>query len=102
MLMTAASNRDAESIALLLRFGADANGFDDKGSTPLFTATQVPFFEGAKILLQRGADPNLSAGPDSESPLGLAASENRIDLVQLYLKHGGDPNFEMASGDTAL
>ncbi|KAF2865905.1 ankyrin repeat-containing domain protein [Massariosphaeria phaeospora] len=102
MLRTAAQNRDSESISLLLRHGVDVNSLDNEGFSPLFTVTQVSFFEGAKLLLKNGADPNLSAGPDSESPLALAAGENRIDLVQMYLKHGGDPDLVMASGNTAM
>lgn len=102
MLRTAVQNRDTESIMLLLRFGVDANGADNEEYTPLFAATQASFFDGAKILLQHNADPNLSAGPDSESPLALAASDNRLDLVQLFLKHGGDANFVMENSNSAL
>lgn len=102
MLRIAAQNRDTESIALLLRYGADANGFDREGITPLFAATRAQSFEAARTLLKHGADPNLSAGPDSESPLSLAACQNQIDMVQLYLSNGGDPNFVMESGSTAL
>lgn len=102
MLRTAAQNRDAETIALLLRYGADANGFDREGITPLFAATQAQCLESAKILLKRGADPNLSAGPESETPLSLASSNDHIDLVQLYLANGGNPDFIMENGSTAL
>lgn len=102
MLRTAIQNRDVESINLLLRYGADANGIDKEGYTPLYTATQVPFFEGAKMLLKAGADPNHSAGPNSETPFCLAACENRIDLVQLYLSSGGDAGLIMENGSTAL
>ena len=102
MLRTAAQNRDIESLALLLQYGMDANGFDREGVTPLFAATQASCFESAKMLLKHNADVNLSAGPNSESPLSLAASENQIDFVQLYLSNGGDVNFIMDNGSTAL
>jgi ankyrin repeat protein len=102
MLRIAAQNQDSESIALLLRYGADANGFDREGITPLFAATRYQCFEAAKTLIKHGADPNLSAGPESESPLSLAASNNYIDFVQLYLSNGGDPGFVMENGSTAL
>jgi ankyrin repeat protein len=102
MLRIAAQNQDSESIALLLRYGADANGFDREGITPLFAATRYQCVESAKTLIRHGADPNLSAGPDSESPLSLAASNNQIDFVQLYLSNGGDAGFIMENGSTAL
>jgi ankyrin repeat protein len=102
MLRTAAQNRDIESLALLLQYGMDANGFDREGVTPLFAATQASCFESAKMLLKHSADANLSAGPNSESPLSLAASENQIDFVQLYLSNGGDVNFIMDNGSTTL
>ncbi|KAG9197236.1 hypothetical protein G6514_001964 [Epicoccum nigrum] len=102
MLRTAAQNRDIESLALLLQYGMDCNGFDREGITPLFAATQASCFESAKMLLKHNADVNISAGPSSESPLSLAASENQIDFVQLYLSHGGDVNLIMDNGSTTL
>ncbi|KAJ4335485.1 hypothetical protein N0V95_008894 [Ascochyta clinopodiicola] len=102
MLRTAAQNRDIESLALMLQYGMDANGFDREGITPLFAATLASCFESAKMLLKHGADANLSAGPSSESPLSLAASENQIDFVQLYLSNGGDVNMIMDNGSTTL
>lgn len=102
MLKTACLNRDVESVRLLLLFGIDPNGFDKDGFTPLWAATKGPFLEGAKVLIKYGADPNLSVGPDSESPLALAVSENRHEFAQLYLAYGGDPNFVMANGNTVL
>jgi ankyrin repeat protein len=102
MLRIAAQNQDVESTALLLRYGADANGFDREGVTPLFAVTRAQCFESAKVLLKHGADPNLSAGPDSESPLSLAASSNYINLVELYLANGGSADFIMENGSTAL
>lgn len=102
MLRTAIQYRDVESIALLLRYGADANGVDREGITPLTVSTQSSCFECAKTLLKYGADPNLSAGPNSESPLALAASQNHLEFVQLFMANGGDPNLIMENGTTAL
>ncbi|KAJ4292040.1 hypothetical protein N0V90_009939 [Kalmusia sp. IMI 367209] len=102
MLRTAVQNRDAESLALLLRYGANPNGLDKDDVTPLLAAAELSFFEGAKLLLKSGADPNLSAGPNSESPFCVAACENRIDLIQLMLASGGDAGYIMESGSTTL
>jgi ankyrin repeat protein len=104
MLQIAAQNRDTESIALLLRYGADANGLDREGITPLFAATRAQCFDSAKVLLKFGADCNMSVtnGSDSESPLSLAASSDLLDLVQLYMANSGDPTMALESGSTAL
>ncbi|KAJ6193299.1 ankyrin repeat-containing domain protein [Bipolaris maydis] len=102
MIRVAVHNQDVETVVLLLRYGADANGFDREGVTPLFAATRGQCIECAKVLLKHGADPNLSAGPDSESPLSAAASQNYLDFVQLFLANGGDIGFVMENGSTAL
>ncbi|EOO03340.1 putative ankyrin repeat domain containing protein [Phaeoacremonium minimum UCRPA7] len=102
ILREAVLNRDPETTRLLLLFGADANGFDKDGFTPLYSATELSFLEGAKMLIKYGADPNLSAGPESESPLAMAVSENKLEFVQLYLMYGGDPNHVMANGNTVF
>lgn len=102
MLQIAAHNRDTESIALLLRYGADANGFDREGNSPLLAATRAKCFESAKVLLKHGADCNLSAGPDSETPLSLAVCQDQVEIVQLYMANGGDPCIIMENGSTPL
>jgi ankyrin repeat protein len=102
MLRTAVQNRDIDSLALLLRYGANVDGPDKEDVTPLLAATEHSFFEGAKLLLKAGANPNLSAGPNSESSFCRAACDNRIDLVQLMLAHGGDVDLVMESGNTTL
>ena len=102
ILRQAVLNQDADSVRLLLLFGAEPNALDKDGLTPLFSATEASFLAGAKMLTKYGADPNLSAGPDSESPLALAIGGNKIEFVQLYLMYAGDANLLMANGNTAL
>lgn len=102
LLREAILNKDVESIRLLLLYKAEPNSFDKNGCTPLFTATELGFFEAARLLIRYGADPNISAGPNADTPLAMAVLENRFDHAQLYLKHGGDPNRIMANGNTVL
>lgn len=102
LLREAVLNRDAESVRLLLLFGADPNAIDKHGFTPLFSATELGFVDAAKMLVKYGADPNTSAGPDADTPLALAVMDSKVELAQLYLMYGGDANRIMASGNTVL
>lgn len=102
LLREAVLNRDAESVRLLLLFGADPNGLDKNRFTPLFTATESSFLEGAKLLIKYGADPNHPAGPDAECSLAIAVAQAKMEFVQLYLTYGGDVNVTTANGSTLL
>ncbi|KAJ4424447.1 hypothetical protein N0V82_000969 [Gnomoniopsis sp. IMI 355080] len=102
LLREAIMNKDIESIRLLLLYKADPNHFDKHGCTPLYTATELGFIEAATLLVKYGADPNLSAGPNADTPLAMAVLENRLDHVRLFLKSGSDPNRIMANGNTVL
>lgn len=102
LLREAVLNRDAESVRLLLLFGANPNAIDKHGFTPLFSATEIGFVDAAKMLIKYGADPNTSAGPEADTPLALSVLESKVELVQLFLMYGGDPNRIMANGNTVL
>ena len=52
-------------------------------------------FSIAKVLLENGADPNKKHcinGLIGYTPLMMAAEKNLIDLFELMIKHGGNPN----------
>ncbi|KAH6609986.1 hypothetical protein Trco_000006 [Trichoderma cornu-damae] len=102
VLIEAVNLHDSESIRLLLLFGADPNEADRDGITPLFAAVQNMFFAGAISLLKYGADPNLLAGPELESPLAAAISANQVSLLHLLLMHGGDVSYVTSTGNTLL
>ncbi|KAI1618132.1 ankyrin [Exophiala viscosa] len=102
VLREAVLNKDAESVRLLLLFGADPNSLDRNGSTALLAATEVTFLEAAKLLMKYGGDPNLAAGPDNMAPLTTAVTENKVDLVQLFLTYGGNADLTTTDGNTLL
>ncbi|KAM0331340.1 hypothetical protein ACHAQA_003012 [Verticillium albo-atrum] len=102
ILVDAVLSLDAESVRLLLLFGADPNTADKDGVTPLFAAVEVSAMEIARMLLKYGADANVSAGPGLESPLATAVVDHKYEFVQLLLTYGGDPNHIMANGNTVL
>jgi ankyrin repeat protein len=128
------TDEEIDSIVLirdLLDRGADPNGrtlkrklwfspsshdqtwVDPKGSTPFFRAAASSDVEAMKVLVERGADPNLpSAG--GTTPLIVAAglgwvgnfSSNApgqwMNAVKFCLEHGADINAADTKGYTAL
>ncbi|KAK4541651.1 hypothetical protein LTR36_007795 [Oleoguttula mirabilis] len=102
LLRVAITNYDLANLRLLLLFGADANAQDRDGLTPLYTATESSFFEAAQLLLQYGADPNVSAGPYEEkwNPFALSLTNGKAHFAHLYLKHGADTDAIMENGNT--
>ncbi|CAJ1377918.1 unnamed protein product [Effrenium voratum] len=56
-----AGQQHNEAMRVLLRFGADPNKQDPGGSTPLFYVSNSDNAEGAKILIEAGADPTLTS-----------------------------------------
>jgi ankyrin repeat protein len=100
LLRFAVSSYDLDAMRLLLLFGANSNAKDHAGLTPLYTATEVVFLEGAKMLLKYGADPNLSAGQNKETPFAASLKEGRAHFAQLYLEHGARTDIVMGNGNT--
>jgi ankyrin repeat protein len=98
-LMWAAS--DAEKTRLLVQHGADVNAKSDELRTPLLIAARHPGMAATlKLLLDKGANPNPNAHPNTESsPLIEAASAPDPESVDLLLKRGADTK---AGGQTAL
>lgn len=101
-LNEAVKARDAESLRLLLHFGADPNDRDRDGMTALSTAVDKSLLGFAYSLIKYGADPNLKAGMDQDSPLARAAGENKLNMVHLFLMHGGDVSQLTSEGNTIL
>ena len=58
-LVKAASVNNTEEIKRLIAKGADVNGQNKYGMTPLLTAVSYSRVESVKLLLELGADPNL-------------------------------------------
>jgi len=86
------------------------NAFADDGFQPLGLACFFGHVEAARLLLDRGADPNsLSRNEHLQvAPLhSAAASENkdeavRYELCELLLDRGADPNLRQGGGFRAI
>jgi ankyrin repeat protein len=89
-LMWAASA--LEKTRLLLDHGAQVNAHSDELRTPLMIAAGQPGGTPVvKLLLERGANPNPNAHPETESsPLMEAATAANPAAMTLLMEHGAD------------
>ena len=79
------------------------NAVDATGSTPLMLAVQTNNLEAARLLLQRGANPNLP-NLQGQVPLHLACANDAVapDMVALLLAHHAVVNAADQEGWTPL
>lgn len=102
ILNHAITRHDAETIRILLLFGANPNAPDSRNVTPLYLAVEESFRNAVIMLLKYGADPNLASGNNSETPFALSIIEDKLDLARILLTYGGDVNHTVSNGDSVL
>ena len=98
-------DRAIEDRTYHVRFLSDRGGIYAVGypaPTPLQHAILQRQPAAVRLLLDRGADLNLGAGPGSLSPLFLAAGDTDPAILKLLLAHGADPTVEDENGVTPL
>lgn len=81
-----------------------ATAFSDDGFTALHLAVFGGQEEAARLLLERGADPNAVSANETVRvpPLGTAAFVRSVPLARLLLDSGADVNGRGEGGFTAL
>jgi Ankyrin repeats (3 copies)/Ankyrin repeat len=93
---------NVEAVDLLLAAGADPNGKDWRGVTPLRELAGRKAHDdsldgrtlgAAKVLLARGADPSMPAA-DTMTPLHLATAMKFTKMVELLVEGGANVNAE--------
>ena len=86
-LHAAAAGRSFEAVKLLVDAGAPVNGRQEKGWAPLHEAVRQGNAELVRYLLAHGADPKLQ-NDEGTSAIGLAAKEERHDVLKLLKRQG--------------
>ncbi len=81
--------------------GADVNGADADGSTPLHWAVQRDDERIVELLIRAGANVT-AANRYQVTPLTVACTNGNATIVSLLLQAGADPNAAAADGETAL
>jgi uncharacterized protein len=95
-LMLATQKRHKNIIALLISKGADVNATLKHGFTALFYPCMFGGAGIAKLLIDSGAD--INAREDGNTPLMWAAFRGHVDIVELLLANGADPEITDDTG----
>lgn len=91
-------NEKLKIIKLLLENKADINLIDGT-STPLIGALCYDYKYDVSIMLENGANPNIIT---DTTALHCAVREGNLQIVQLLLKYGADPNLQDHKGNTPI
>ena len=100
-LVEAISKGNTSEVIRLLNEGADPISPDSSGSTSLHWAAWFGHKKIAKLLLDKGANPNAHNQATGWTPLFDALNNNKKAIVQLLLDHGADPTIKDSWGNTA-
>lgn len=101
-LMTTCTQKSAQNIELLIKYGANPKETSQNGHTILMTAASFGSSEVLEVLLKHGSKTNKKRDVDGITALMLAAFNGELDKVRLLLKYGADKNIKDKSGKTAL
>jgi ankyrin repeat protein len=96
ILVDAAAKGNLDTLKELIDKGTPVNGLDKFGHSALTEACFGGKTEVVKLLLEKGADPNIKKG-DGQTPLSLAEGQKHADIVQLL----NDAIAKQAKGTTA-
>jgi hypothetical protein len=97
----AAGSGDYYAVKILAENGADLNGRDSEGYTPLIWASQHGNARVVEYLIQHGANLNPLDG-GGYTPLMWAAQEGHFSTAALLLERGANPNARGWNGRTAF
>ena len=87
-------------VEFLIKHGADVNAKEiSLGRTPLYRAVHRGHKDIVILLLQNGADVNIS-NKAKDTPLHTAVDVGFMDIMKILLEHGANPNL-LGKGDMA-
>jgi ankyrin repeat protein len=100
--MWAISERQSAITEELVRRGADVHARSNNGFTALMFAAQLGDADSARLLLDRGANPNDIMPKTGLTPLIIAAAMSRTTVAAVLLDAGANPEAVDADGFTPL
>lgn len=101
-LFDAVSKGDAHRIQSLLRDGCDLNQLNANGMSVLALAAKKGRTDIVKLLLEHGADVNLTMTYYGWTALTYAVNNGHLETVKILLNYHADVNAKAHRGKTAL
>lgn len=100
----AASVADIETVNKIINKNPElTNSFSPDGFTPLGLASFFGQLDIVKLLLNKGANPNIAANNQFKvAPIHSACAISNYDITDLLIKHGADVNAKQMQGVTPL
>ena len=92
---------DTQRVHELARYSDDINQIDEYGFTPLIEAAIADNIPISKLLLNAGANPNLT-DVTGGTALQWAVENSNLELCTLLLEHHADPNSYNLAGQPVL
>ncbi|GAB4836012.1 hypothetical protein Ancab_039517 [Ancistrocladus abbreviatus] len=99
-LVWAAGHAQKDAVKVLLEHQANPNAETDDNITPLLSAVAAGSLACLELLIQEGANVNVSAG--GATPLHIAADNGNADIINCLLKAGADPNVTDEDGQKPI
>jgi ankyrin repeat protein len=93
---------DAHDLELLLDYGADVNAADRWGWSLLHYTVWPSNADMTKVLLEKGANPNIVERTQGRTPLHYAAQRGEKTQAEMLLDHGANVNAKDWYGKTPL
>jgi ankyrin repeat protein len=98
----AIEDNNVEEMNLFLEKSKDLNIMNEDDVSVLIQAIAYQRNEFVKLLLEKGANPNLQVTTYKTAPIHVAVGVNNPEIVNLLLKKGADPNIQDLQGFTCL
>jgi len=97
---TRSDDQMLSTVRLLLQQEVNVNAVSDEGDTALYRACRSHQLEVVRVLLEAGADVNLTS--DRRYPLMAACSDGSVELISLLVCAGADAKCSNSSNETCL